>query len=424
MIIKNPKGTKDYFPEEMARRIKVMNSIRQVFTAYGYGEISTPAFEYLEVLEKKGALGDENVKDVYRIKDKGDRWLGLKFDMTTPISRVIASNPELIKPTKLFYITNMWRYENPQKGRLREFWQAGIEYIGTNNRISDAEILAVTYDSLIKLGIKDFVFKINSRQILDGLANSLNVTDKESFYKLLDKKDKLPKEDWTSQLKDLFDNKENYQRFLELIDLSGQPLIEKIKSIASTEVNSLQEIINFSKILGVDEKVLVPDLSVVRGLDYYTGFIFETYKLGHEKLGSLASGGRYDNLVISARGDKEPSTGMAIGIERIMEFVPDEHFVSLKEKKILVIPLGDAAQKVSLSISRNLRDRGLSCETELSNRNLKKILSVANERGIDYTIIIGDNEINSNNFVIKNMHKKEQKTLNLEELVKYIKNDN
>ena len=380
MIIKNPKGTKDYFPEEMARRIKVMNSIRQVFTAYGYGEISTPAFEYLEVLEKKGALGDENVKDVYRIKDKGDRWLGLKFDMTTPISRVIASNPELIKPTKLFYITNMWRYENPQKGRLREFWQAGIEYIGTNNRISDAEILAVTYDSLIKLGIKDFVFKINSRQILEGLADSLNVTDKESFYKLLDKKDKLPKENWTSQLEDLFDNHENYQRFLELIDLSGQPLIEKIKSIASIEVNSLQEIINFSKILGVDEKVLVPDLSVVRG--------------------------------------------MAIGIERIMEFVPDEHFVSLKEKKILVIPLGDAAQKVSLSLSRNLRDSGLSCETELSNRNLKKILSVANEKSIDYTIIIGDNEINSNNFVIKNMHKKEQKTLNLEELVKYIKNDN
>jgi len=420
MEMKTPKGTKDYLPEEMKKRKIVMKRFEEVFNKYGYKEIWTPAFEYLEVLEKKGGLGEESVKDIYKFQDKGGRWLGLRFDMTTPIARVIANNPNLLKPIKWYYISNMWRYENPQRGRLREFWQAGVENIGIKDELIDAEILALTYDALKKGGVKEFIFKINSRELIDKISKYYKIKNYPEFCKLLDKKDKLTKIEWKKNLKKFFIDKNLYVGFLRLIESQWDEITESIYSFAKKEIEYLEKVVDYSKDFGVKKKYLVEDISIVRGLEYYTGFIFETFKKGEEHLGSLASGGRYDNLIGLYSGTKIPATGMAIGIDRIMEIV-SKSISSKPYVDILILPLKDSFKKSAVRLSSILREEGIPCDIEIGRKSIKKKLSYANSLGIKYCIILGEDEIKNKTYSLKNMEENKQYPFSLDDLINYIK---
>jgi len=421
MAAQTPKGTKDYLPDEMARRTAVFDAFRRVFLNYDYGEIATPAFEYLKTLSKEGGTGEESETQFFKIQsrrrdEQAEDTLALRYDMTTPVCRVLAANPNLRKPVKWFYITNMWRYENPQKGRMREFWQAGMENIGSRGDAADAEVLAVTYDALARAGITGFVFKINSREVLDKLADSLCLKDKAEFYKALDKRGKLSPDEWEKWIREIM-APESAARFLELARGPAEGLLAEMTGAVGEGAQRLQRIMGLAADMGVPRSAMAFDISIVRGLDYYTGFVFETFMTGREDIGSIASGGRYDNLISVEGGEPTPATGMAIGIERVMGLVPDSLFEGRVRRPVYLLPLDASAEPAAVSAARALRARDVPCSVERGEKSLKKRLGDASERGIEYCVLIGEKEVREKTFTVKNMVSGTQTLLDMEGMV-------
>jgi histidyl-tRNA synthetase len=419
-MIQAPKGTKDYLPEEMRKRRQVMEKIRQVFEKYGYSEVCTPAFENLELFDKKGGIGDDNIKDIYRFQDKAERWLALRFEVTASIGRVIANNPSIAKPLKWYYISNLWRYEATRKGRLREFWQAGIENIGKRDEIVDAEILAITHDALKAVGIENFVMRVSSRKIISKVADKFGISDKFAFYRAIDKKEKLELEDWINELEGHFKSRADLDEFIDIIETPWEKLGERLSGIADEEIAYLGKMLEYCRSFGVCEKSFKVDISMIRGLDYYTDFIFETQILGEEDLGSVAGGGRYDNMVELFGGQSTPATGMAIGIERIMEMllekIPEEKAIDA-----LILPFSDEFFGRAAEISTFLRKEGVRCDIEIMRAKFGKKMAYASEIGAKFAIIIGQEEAEKGCYTLKNMVTGEQKSVSKEELVREIK---
>ncbi|MGC9311032.1 MAG: histidine--tRNA ligase, partial [Candidatus Aenigmatarchaeota archaeon] len=323
-MIQPPKGTKDYLPAEMRKRHLVMERFRKIFERYGYSEICTPAFENLELFDKKGGIGADNIKDIYRFQDKSGRWLALRFEMTASVARVVSNNPSMAKPIKWYYISSLWRYEATKKGRLREFWQAGTEFIGKKDELADAEQVAIAYDCLKAAGVEGFSIKVNSRRLISKIAESFGITDKSAFFRMLDKKEKMELSEWICALEGFFGSRERLDKFIDLIEAPWADLKGRLGEEAGEEVAGLEKILNYAKSFGVAENCLKVDLSMIRGLDYYTDFIFEITVEGEKELGSLGGGGRYDNMIELFGGQETPATGMALGIERIMELVAEK----------------------------------------------------------------------------------------------------
>ena len=263
-----PKGTRDFLPEEMAKRRFIFEKLRGVFEKYGYGEIDTPAFENIELFEKKGSVGGEAVKDVYKFKDKSGRELALRFDMTVPVARVVVGN-KLPKPIRFYYISKNWRYEEIKKGRYREFYQAGLELFGPKGSEADAEIIQVAADLLLALGFENFTIRINSRTILDGFAKSLKIKNADEVFRVLDKLDKKGEKEVRKEMAKLMTKKQ----------IDG--LFELIKKGDSEELRKIIDVLDKKY-----RKYVKVDLSIARGLDYYTGFVFETLINGFESIGS------------------------------------------------------------------------------------------------------------------------------------------
>ncbi len=433
MKFQPPRGTRDFLPEEMSRRRKIFGKIRKVFENYGYGEVCTPAFEDFELLAKKS--GPDIEKEIYVFKDKSRRKLGLRFDPTVPICRIVSSNPSVQKPIKFYYITNMWRYDRPTKGRWREFWQAGIELIGSDKSEADAEIIAVVSDSLKAVGIKDFYFKINSRKIVDGILQFFKVK-KSSWIGSLREIDKLKKIgfsavtkkleslglDSLTQSTPLINMLENYKSIDELENYMSA-VYEKRKQIfsgneASQEFENLRNIIKSAKLLGVDN--IRFDATVVRGIDYYTGFVFETFVKGYEDIGSIASGGRYDTLIGLYGGQDLPATGFGLGVDRLMEII------KFKEKyypvKVFVVSASDDVRNNALRIVQKLRRKyNIKADTDLVNRSLSKQLQYVNSLKIPYVIIIGKEELGKDMVKLKNMNTGEEKSVKIEKIDEIVK---
>jgi histidyl-tRNA synthetase len=408
MKFQPPKGTKDFLPEEMAKRKKVFEKIRKVFESYGYGEVWTPAFEDFELLAKKSGPDIEN--EIYVFTDKSGRKLGLRFDPTVPICRIVASDPSLPKPIKFCYITNMWRYDQPGKGRWREFWQAGLELIGSNPPEADAEILAVVYDSLKSVGIKKFYFRINSRKIVESLIKDAGIPENKKFdvFRVIDKLGKI--------------GEREVKKELERYEISGKSigkLLELIKSgKADEEVEELKRIKSLAEKMGVENIKI--DFSVVRGIDYYTGFVFETFIEGREDLGAVASGGRYDSL-IGIYGEQDlPATGFGIGVDRLMEIVEDsEKYFPVD---IYVAAVDDNSRGEAVKIAQILRKNSIRADMDLMRRSLTKQLEFANSLDIPYVLVVGEKEIKSRKFKLRDMKNRSEKELSIEEIIKLADN--
>jgi len=407
MKFQPPKGTKDFLPEEMAKRRKVFEKIRKVFESYGYGEVCTPAFEDFELLAKKS--GPDIEKEIYVFTDKSGRKLGLRFDPTVPICRIVASDPSLTKPIKFFYITNMWRYNQPGKGRWREFWQAGVEVIGSGKPEADAEILAVVCDSLKAIGIKKFYFRINSRKIVENLIKEAGIPENKKFdvFRAIDKLEKMGEREVRKEL-------ERYR----ISDKSVDKLLEMIKSgRAGKELEELKEIKSLAEKMGVENIKI--DFSIVRGIDYYTGFVFETFVEGREDLGSVASGGRYDTLIGLYGGQDLPATGFGIGIDRLMEIVEDKEIYYPVDVYVAVVD--DGVKEEAIEIVQNLRKNSIRADIDIMGRSLTKQLEYADSLSIPYVLIVGKKEVESKKFKLKDMKKETEKELTREEIVKLLK---
>lgn len=400
-----PRGTRDLLPAEMAGREALFSRLRGVFRSYGYGEVWTPAFEDFDLLARKS--GPDIEQELYVFTDKAGRKLGLRFDPTVPICRIVASSPNLPKPMRFCYLTNMWRYDRPQKGRWREFWQAGVELLGSPRPEADAEVLAVAADCMRAAGLKRFAFRVNSRTAVEALAKEAGIPEgkKADALRALDKLAKVGKAGVEKELQEKGIPRAKAEAFLGLVGQEGGRTDPGIARI--TELLKEMGITNVRH-----------DPSVVRGIDYYTGFVFETMVEGHEDLGSVASGGRYDTLVGLYGGGEVPATGFGMGIDRVMEILgtgkaPVPH--------LLVAPVREELAGNALSLAGELRARGVACEAEVMGRSLRKQLEYADSRGIPHLLFVGEKELKAGAYTLRDMQTGKEQQLSLEAVAKQLR---
>ncbi|MFH2106842.1 MAG: histidine--tRNA ligase [Candidatus Micrarchaeota archaeon] len=401
-----PKGMRDFLPDDMILREQVIETIKMIYRKYGFVPLETPVMEYLNTLKSKA--GEEVEKQIFVLEG---REYGLRFDLTVPLARVAATNA-FTKPFKRYCISRVWRHEEPQKGRFREFWQSDIDTIGSESMKADAEILRCAHEVVTTLGFDKPRILINNRKIMNGLAKKLGVGEKiDELLRILDKMDKVGKEGVKKHLAEHFDEKRINEVF-SLISLTGtnKQKIESAKRLSEDGAKELEEIIALLPDVPVEI-----DLSLVRGLGYYTGPVFEI-KLSDE-IGSVAGGGRYDHL-LEKYGQKDCATGISIGIERILYLLNERIKKRGKQSKKTFTQVFVACVKPEfydevVKIANEIRKGNVDVETDLNNRNLRKQLEYVNVMGIPYVIVVGEKEVKSKKGKIRNMESGEEREVEL-----------
>ncbi|WP_456420614.1 histidine--tRNA ligase [Thermococcus sp.] len=426
MKVERVKGTRDFLPEEMAKRRWVFERIREVFERYGFHEVLTPTFEYTELFKLRS--GEEVVKQLYAFLDKGGRDISLRPDMTSSVARLyVGSFQTAPKPIKWYYIANMFRYEEPQSGRFREFWQAGVELIGSDKVEADAEVIALFTESYLSTGLKDFTVNIGDRVLLDEFARMLGVKDDIGLMRLIDKKDKLSREEFVKALKDFGLSDDGVEKVLSLIEIKGNPdeVLPKAEKLftsekAKEEIKHLYELVDLLDAYGVSKWIRI-DLGIARGFDYYTSVVFEAIAPNDLGIGSIGGGGRYDNLIEVFGGRQTPATGFAIGIERLIPILEWKGLIPEVKLRpdVYVIPIGREMElkKVSIEIVASLRRAGVKADIELTGRRLRKALDYAGRLGVPYVVLVGKKDLEAGRVTIRDMGTGEQLSVKKEDVV-------
>jgi histidyl-tRNA synthetase len=404
------KGFRDFLPPEMAVRNYVKNTLTEVFQNFGFLPLETPALEYASVL--KGKYSNETDDKLgYFFKDNGDREIGLRYDLTVPTAKVLAIyNNQLSLPFRRYQIQPVWRAENTQKGRYREFIQCDIDIFGTTSPISDAEIISLIYTGTQKLGFKNFTIKINSRPVLfDILTKSGVEKDQNSVLQSLDKLDKI--------------GENGVKIELTSKGLSNTQIDSLFKYIKTAQPdNALQKVLDLLPALNIPKTAYVFDPTLVRGCDYYTGTIFEVSV--PEANSAIGGGGRYDNLVATLGGPQIPAVGFAFGFERVVDVIQELNLLpksSQSDIKVLVANFGSETQINILNLVSKLRDQNISSIIYPDADKLGKQIKYATSLNIPYLTIIGTDEAKNNQITLKNLSTTEQKSVTFEELVKILK---
>ena len=383
MNIQTLKGFRDFLPSEARKHQYVIDILRKVFESYGIEPLETPALEYEEIL--LGKYGDEGDKLMYRFTDNGGRRVALRYDQTVPLARVVAQyGNQLPMPFKRYQIQNVWRAENTQKGRYREFLQCDIDTVGPSSPMSDAEIIQVAADSLRKLGFSKFKMLINDRENLDFTKKDITITPDKNIKAVIaiDKMKKIGKEGVFKELETYF-SKEQAVSILEII-----------QTLSPT--NRLKEIFSLLEKLGIDQTSYEFSPTLARGLSYYTGLIFEVEIDGYSA-GSVCGGGRYDNLTGMFAKRDIPAVGCAFGFDRIIEAMEEFKLFpkDLQTTKVLVTIFSPQLKQQSIEIASIIRTIGINSEIYLDeNAKLEKQLKYADQKGIPYAVIIGPDEAN------------------------------
>jgi len=402
------KGFRDFLPEVMMVRNYVKNIFIETFETFGFQPLETPSLEYASTL--MGKYGAEADKLVYSFIDQGDRQIGLRYDLTVPTAKILAIYQDLPKPFKRYQIQPVWRGEKPQKGRYREVLQCDVDTFGTTSPLADAEIVAVIYTALEKLGFKKYSIRINSRKVLLDLLVKSGITDSQkSVLQSLDKFQKIGLDGVTKELISKDINQGTITR-----------LFEYIKTAQPDE--NLQLVFNAIKQLGVPNDKYIFDPTMVRGLDYYTGTIFETY-VEEPKIGSVTGGGRYDNLVKTLGGPNIPAVGTTLGLDRIVDCILELNLLPNLPKtktKVLVANFGSETINESLSLTSNLRQNNIATSFYPDSDKLGKQFKYADSLGIPYVAVIGPDEAKAGTVTLKNMSTGDQKTILQQDLIKQL----
>ena len=424
------KGTRDFLPEQMVKRQYVIHLIERIFEKYGFEPLETPAMELWETLS--GKYGEEADRLTYRFTDRGKREVGLRYDLTVPLSRVIAMYPQIPKPFKRYQIQPVWRADKPQKGRFREFYQCDIDVVGTASILADAEILTTIFEILRQLGFKNFVMRINNRKILKGIAEVSGIAPEQEgiMARSIDKFDKIGQEGVEAELIKGGVEKEKSKKIIEILRISGtntKRLAESVNILKSSEtglsgIDEMKELFRYLALYEVPEEYLLFDLFLARGLDYYTGPIYETM-VKEPKIGSITGGGRYDNLIGMFSGTDYPATGCSIGLERIvtvmeeMQMFPDQLKTPIQ---VLVTVFDPNTLDYSIKITKELRASNIYTEIYSGASKLRGQFGLANDKSIPLVIIAGPDEIEKNQFNLKNMQSGEQNNFPLADLIKQV----
>jgi len=415
-----PRGTRDFTAEEMQKRRYIEEIMRLTFKSFGYQEIQTPTFETLELFKAKS--GQEILEELYFFKDKGNRDLALRPELTAPVIRFYVDKLQMEpKPLKLFYFGNCFRYDRPQKGRYREFRQAGCEIIGTDTAEAYAELIVLAYNILKNSGIKNLKLKIGNLNILSSIFNQINLSKEQQKY-LIPLIDKSMFQDLFDALKDFNVKSNDADKLIELLQTTDISIIKNsLKDISvKKELEKLEKILNLlEKAFGIINFQI--QMNIVRGLDYYKGLVFEIEApiLGAEK--QLCGGGTYD--LISLFGGKDsPSAGFAIGFDRTIVTLESEGYKFPRTKMdAYVIPLGEDIIEKAITIVQSLRNQGLTVDLDLLRRGLGKSLKYASSINAKKAIIIGPKEVEQDSATIRDMESGEQKLIKIKYILRAIR---
>ena len=415
-MFKKPRGTRDFTPEEMQKRKYVEECMKSTFATFGYNEIQTPMFENLELFTAKS--GEEIIQEIYSFTDKGGRKLALRPELTAPVMRFYVDKLQMKpKPLKLFYFGNCFRYDRPQKGRYREFRQAGCEIIGVDTPEAYAELIAMAYTLLENVGLKNIKLNIGNLNILSSMFNVLNLSKDKQKY-LVPLIDKSLFEEVLSALQDFRIKSQEATIFLEILQTTD---IKKISEYIKSDQTALDELSKLEQVLDLlrdsfDIKNYEVKTSIVRGLDYYKGIVFEIEAplLGAEK--QLCGGGAYE--LISLFGGKEsPTTGFAIGFDRTILALETEKY-SFPSQKLdaYIIPVNKDMINKSLEITQKLRKQGITVDVDLLRRGIGKSLKHASSINAKKAIIIGPKELEKDSVTIRNLKTGKQETVKIKDI--------
>ncbi|MFQ6136135.1 MAG: histidine--tRNA ligase [Candidatus Hydrothermarchaeales archaeon] len=422
MEFMRPRGTRDFLPEEMAKRRHVEGIMREVFERFGYGEIQTPTFEQLELITTKS--GEEIREHLYFFEDKSGRKLALRPELSAPTMRLFINELRTKpKPRKIYYFENCFRYERPQAGRYREFWQAGVELIGSNRPEADAEVICLAVETLRRLGMGDLEVEIGHLGIFRRFLDKCGVSEdgQNALMSIIDKGDKELLKDTLNKF-EISDRDEG--RLLELIDLSGsREVLAKAEGLLADfgieELQQFRDILDALEAFGVSDYVI--NFGIARGLDYYTGMVFEISvpRLGAQK--QICGGGSY-SLIEAFGGGKIPSCGFAFGFDRVMLALETEEydFPPREQTKIFVIPTSERLLKEAIRITNTVRQY-TTCEVDLMGRKLDKALSYVDGEEIPYAIIVGEEELKERKVILRDMNTGEQRKIEVEEIEDVVK---
>ncbi|MCI5522377.1 MAG: histidine--tRNA ligase [Tenericutes bacterium] len=398
---------------------KYKNIIESTYQKYSFTPLDTPVIEYANVLLAKA--GGETEKQIYRLK-KGDNDLALRFDLTVPLAKYVAKNyNELVFPFKRYQIGKVYRGERAQRGRFREFYQCDIDVIGdeTLPLIYDAQIPVIIGEILNKMEIGKYVIRLNNRKILNGFFSNLNLTDFQTeILRIIDKIDKIGAVEVENEIKELTKYSKEIMSFISITGSNDEILrqLEELKiedEIFVEGLNELKEVVNYLKLMKFNDYKI--DLTIARGLDYYTGTVYETTLINNPEIGSVASGGRYENLAGYYTNKKLPGVGISIGLTRLFYNLLDAGVIKDYKKPIvdyLIIPM-DGVDEFTFNIYNQYLNENKKVEICMLDKNFKQKMKYANRLNVPYVIIIGENEKNNNEYVLKNMYDGSQKIIKL-----------
>lgn len=427
-------GFMELKPNEQILFDQIKEKIEESYKRFGFLPLDTPILELSEVLLAKA--GGETEKQIYRFT-RGDD-LAMRFDLTVPLAKYVSKNyGELQFPFRRYQIGKVYRGERPQKGRFREFYQADIDIIGDGELsiMNDAEIPSIIYTTFKSLGFDDFTIRINNRKILNGLFEYLNIVELSTeIMRIIDKLEKIGKENVKLELLKLNIEEENVVKILEFISISGNNE-EKIEALEKLNIKNevfekglfeLREVVKYIRLFGVPEENFSIDLTIARGLDYYTGTVYETFLDNYREIGSVCSGGRYDNLAENYTDKSLPGVGIAIGVTRLFDQLNDLKLIKTEKESIsdvLVISTSDDVSEC-LPIANTFRKEGINTEVYMNDKKMKAKFKYADKLKIPYVAIIGEDEVKENKVSLKNLVTGKQDTINIQEAVEILKEYN
>lgn len=423
-------GMMELLPEDQLVFDTIKRKIEDVFIKNAFFSIDTPAIEKLDVLLSKG--GGETSKQVFRI-DNSKKNQGLRFDLTVPLAKYVSMYmQDLAFPFRRYQIAKVYRGERNQKGRYKEFYQCDIDIIG-NEKLSlynDAEIVKCMYEALKSIDVPEFEFQFNNRKILNGYFSYLGIDDFESCLRIIDKLDKIGIDNVKEELSKINLDASKIDSILKFLEIDGtnQEIIEKLESLNidnelfTCGLNELKFVYQDILSLGVNQENIKINLSITRGLDYYTGSVFETFFKDYREIGSICSGGRYDSLANNFTKSKLPGVGMSIGLTRLFYQLQELNLVKGKQTNFdcIIIPM-KGYEKNAVKLMNDLRNSSVKCMSYLEDDKLKKKFNYADKLSVKYVIIIGQDEVEQNKFTIRNMENGNQELLELNEIIEKLK---
>jgi len=423
-------GMMELLPEDQMVFDTIKRRIEDVFIKNAFFSIDTPAIEKLDVLLSKG--GGETSKQVYRI-DSSKKNQGLRFDLTVPLAKYVSMYmQDLAFPFRRYQIAKVYRGERNQKGRYKEFYQCDIDIIG-NEKLSlynDAEIVKCMYEALKSIDVPDFEFQFNNRKLLNGYFSDLGIEDFESCLRIIDKLDKIGIDNVKEELSKINLDDEKIDSILSFLQIDGpnQEIIEKLESLNIDNelfvcgLEELKFVYDDILSLGVSPDNIKINLSITRGLDYYTGSVFETFFKEYREIGSICSGGRYDSLANNFTKSKLPGVGMSIGLTRLFYQLQELNLVKGQQTNFdcIIIPM-KGYEKNAVKLMNDLRSSSVRCMSYLEDDKLKKKFNYADKLSVKYVIIIGQDEVEQNKFTLRNMENGNQEFLELNQIIEKLK---